>query len=93
MDCFFPLFLVRVAVLERGACSTNAGAPSWQGNREGAREVAKAQGNPWGNPIIHLGSPLLLPSWSASAARSSALCLPAADVGGSSCSPGRLPGI
>lgn len=54
MDCFFPLFLVRVGIPKHGGCSTNVCAPSWQGNREGVRKVAKAQGNPWGNTIVHL---------------------------------------
>lgn len=70
MDCFFPLFLVRVTIPKHGGCSTSVGAPSWQGDREGERKVAKAQGNPWGNTIVHLGSPLLLSPWSASAALS-----------------------
>lgn len=38
MDCFFPLFLVRVAIPKHGGCSTSVGAPSWQGNREGERK-------------------------------------------------------
>lgn len=38
MDCFFPLFLVRVAIPKHGGCSTSVGAPSWQGNRERERK-------------------------------------------------------